>query len=246
MAVHYSAVSGRLQLANEEEAAGVVSSVFLDVRARMPFVPAIFRALAADPPALEAAWVQARQLYDAPGAAAAAEQLREAARTDLRYVPSSAVRETVEPFRADLPSMLLIVTSLGLALDGVLERRPRPPASLPPPGALPPSPVPEDRGEQPLYDEIRRVYGTAHLPSIYRALGARGLLAEPWEAVGPYLASKRGELHVGAVAAAAAEEALAFPEVACFDAESARAVLAQFRAALPRNLIFVSAASRAA
>ena len=38
---------------------------------------------------------------------------------------------------------------------------------------------PEDRGEQPLYAEIRRVYGTEHLPSMYRALGAVGLLATP-------------------------------------------------------------------
>ena len=235
----------RYRYAREEEAAGLVSSVFLDVRARMPFVPGIFKALAADPPALEAAWLQARQLYDHPRRADAVERLRALADPHLDWVAPPAVRDAVAEFLADLPNMVLIVTSLALALDGTLPRAPRPPALLPAPGPLPPTPVPEDRGEQPLYDEIRAVYGTEHLPSMFRALGAQGLLAEPWAAIGPYLASSAGRAHSARVRAAAEEEARRFPEVACFDAESARPTLEQFRVALPINLVFVQAASNA-
>lgn len=235
----------RYGYAREEDVSGLVASVFVDIRARMPFVPAIFKALAADPPALESAWLQARQLYDHPGRAAATEQLRALADPRLDWVAPPAVRTAVTAFRDDLPNMVLIVTSLALALDGELPRAPRPAANLPPPGPLPPTPVPEDRSEQPLYDEIRAVYGTEHLPSIFRALGATGLLAEPWAAIGPYLASTGGRAHVAQVRAAAEAATRGFPEVACFAAESARPVLEQFRVALPINLVFVLAASNA-
>lgn len=236
----------RYSYAREEDAAGLVSSVFLDVRARMPFVPAIFKALASEPATLEAAWLQARQLYDHPGRAAATARLADAADPGLDWVAPAAVREAVAPFLADLPNMVLIVTSLALALDGALPRAPRPPANLPPAGPLPASPVPEDRGEHPLYDEIRRVYGTEHLPSMYRALGAKGLLEEPWAAIGPYLDSAEGQVRVARVRARAEEEARGFAEAACFDADTphARATLEQFRVALPANLVFVRAASR--
>src|SRR5207245_2351336 len=53
-----------LPLLHEEEVDGVVASVFVDIRARMPFVPALFKALAADPKALVAAWLQARAIYE--------------------------------------------------------------------------------------------------------------------------------------------------------------------------------------
>ena len=42
----------RYDLLHEEDATGLVLSVFADVRARMPFVPAIFKALAREPAAL--------------------------------------------------------------------------------------------------------------------------------------------------------------------------------------------------
>ncbi len=235
----------RYGYAREEDVSGLVASVFLDIRARMPFVPAIFKALAADPPTLESAWLQARQLYDHPGRAAATERLRALADPRLDWIAPPAVRAAVTAFRDDLPNMVLIVTSLALALDGGLPRVPAPPAFLPASGPLPPTPVPEDRNEQPLYDEIRAVYGTEHLPSIFRALGATGLLAEPWAAVGPYLASAAGRAHVVRVREAAEAAARAFPEVACFEAKSARPVLDQFRVALPINLVFVLAASNA-
>ena len=61
-----------LPLLHEEEVEGVVSSVFVDIRARMPFVPALFKALAADPDSLVAAWLQARMIYDDPRSPAAA------------------------------------------------------------------------------------------------------------------------------------------------------------------------------
>lgn len=237
----------RYAYAREEDVAGLVSSVFLDVRARMPFVPAIFKALASEPATLEAAWLQARQLYDHPARPAAVERLRALADPQLPWVAPAPVRKAVEPFLADLPNMVLIVTSLALALDGALPRAPRPPADLPAPAPLPPTPVPEDRGEQPVYADIRAVYGTEHLPSMFRALGALGLLDEPWAAIGPYLASAAGREHVARVRAAAEQEAQAFAEAACFDVDTphARATLAQFRVALPINLVFVNAASRA-
>ena len=65
---------------HEEEVGGVAASVFQDIRARMPFVPALFKALADDPEALLSAWLQARALYDDPDTAAPAERLRRRAR----------------------------------------------------------------------------------------------------------------------------------------------------------------------
>lgn len=91
--------------------------------------------------------------------------------------------------------------------------------------------------------EIRAVYLTQHVPSMYWALAARGLLDEPWPAIGPFLAGEAGKELVGAVCAAAEAQALRFPEFAFLGAESARAVLDQFRRALPRNLVFALAAS---
>lgn len=90
--------------------------------------------------------------------------------------------------------------------------------------------------------EIRAVYLTQHVPSMYRPLAARALLNEPSSAIGPFLAGEAGKELGVAVCAAAAAQALRFPELACFGAESARAVLDQFRRALPRNLVFAPAA----
>jgi hypothetical protein len=233
----------RYDLVHEEDATGVVLSVFADVRARMPFVPAIFKALAREPAALVPAWLQARALYDDPRAAAAASRLAELAHPRLAYRPSPAVQEAAAPFAADLPSLLLIVTSLGLSLDGVLPLREPRAQSLPPPAPLPPTPVPEQREEDPLYSEIREVYGTEHVPSLYKALAAEGVLAESWAGIGPFLGTPGGARLVAAVAAAAEREAGSFPEYAFFAAEEARPVLAQFRVALPRNLVFAAATS---
>lgn len=233
----------RYDLLHEEEAGGLVLSVFADVRVRMPFVPAIFKALAREPAALVAAWLQARALYDDPRAAAAASRLAELAQPRLAYRPSPAVREAAAPFAADLPSLLLIVTSLGLSLDGLLPLRKPPAQSLPPPAPLPPTPVPEQRDEDPLYAEIRKVYGTEHVPSLYKALAADGVLAESWAGIGPFFGTPEGARLVAAVAAAAEREAGSFPEYAFFAAEEARPVLAQFRIALPRNLVFAAAAT---
>ncbi len=228
----------------EEEAEGVVAAVYRDVRARMEFVPAVFKALAADPEALVPAWLQARAIYDDPRTGEALDRVRERAEPDLAYRPSYAVSNAVAPFALELPALLLIVTSLGLALDGVIPLQPLPPPELPPPGPVPTSPVPEERGEHPLFDEIRTVYGTQHVPSMYRALAARELLDEPWSAIGPVLGGAVGKDLVASVCAAAELQALGFPEYAFFGAERARAVLDQFRRALPRNLVFALAASR--
>ncbi|MGH3022401.1 MAG: hypothetical protein ACRDNI_01985 [Gaiellaceae bacterium] len=233
----------RYDLLHEEDARGLVLSVFTDVRARMPFVPAIFKALAREPAALVPAWLQARALYDDPRAVAAASRLAELARPCLAYRPSPAVGEAAAPFAADLPSLLLVVTSLGLSLDGVLPLREPQAQSLPSPAPLPPTPVPEQRDEDPLYSEIRKVYGTEHVPSLYKALAAHGVLAESWAGIGPFFGTPEGARLVEAVAAAAEREAGAFPEYAFFAAEEARPVLAQFRIALPRNLVFATAAT---
>jgi hypothetical protein len=227
----------RYDLLHEEQATGLVLSVFADVRARMPFVPAIFKALARDPGALEPAWLQARALYDDPRAAEATARLAELARPGLAYRPSPAVSEAAAPFAADLPSLLLVVTSLGLSLDGVHPLRERPAPSLPAPAPLPPTPVPELREEHPLYTEIRAVYGTEHVPSLYKALAADGVLEEAWAGIGPFFGTP--------AAASRAATSRAFPEYAFFAAEEARSVLAQFRVALPRNLVFAAAATEA-
>lgn len=233
----------RYQLLPEEEARGLALSVFRDVRARLPFVPALFKALASDPAALEPAWLQARALLDDPRAAEAGSRLAALARPGVPYRPSRAVRAAVAPFAADLPRLLLVVTSLGLSLDGVHALRPPPPASLPEPEPLPEAPVPERREEHALYGEIRAVYGTEHVPSMYKALAADELLAEPWRGIGPFLAAREGRKLVAEVEAAADREARAFPEYAFFAVESARPVLGQFRVALPRNLVFATAAA---
>ena len=123
----------------EDEAEGVVASVFRDVRARMEFVPAIFKALAPDPEALVPAWLQARAIYDDPRTGEALARLRKRAESDLSYRPSDAVSDAVAPFALELPALLLIVTSLGLALDGILPLQTLPLPGLPPPGSVPES-----------------------------------------------------------------------------------------------------------
>lgn len=218
-----------------------VSSVFRDVRSRMPFVPALFRALAGDPPTLETAWLQARALYDDPLAARAVRPLTAQAAAGLDYAPSPAVRAVAVPFLEELPLLLLIVASLGLTLDGAIPLRRPPPADLPEPGAIPETEVPELPGEHPFYPAIRAVYGTQHVPVLFRALAARGLLEEAWDGVGPFLASPAGRLHAARLAAAAEDEARRFPDVACFHAQTARPVIDELRRALPRNLIFATA-----
>jgi hypothetical protein len=230
-----------LPLRHEEDAKGVVASVFLDVRRRMPFVPALFKALAHDPDVLLAAWLQARAIYDDPRSPAATRAIRASARAQLDYRPSRQVSETVAPFVAELPSMLLIVTSLRLTLDGEFSLQPPPPLDLPEPAAVPEPEFP-DRGEHPLFAEICAVYGSRHLPSIFRSLAARGVLEEAWEAIGPVLSSRDGATVVERVADEADNQARAIPEVACFTIERARPVLDQFGRALPRNLVVAVAA----
>jgi hypothetical protein len=225
-----------LPLRHEEDVEGVVASVFLDVRRRMPFVPALFKALAHDPDVLVAAWLQARALYDDARAPAATRAIRRSARVELNYRPSRRVSETVAPFVAELPSMLLIVTSLRLTLDSEFSLQPSPPLDLPEPATVP-QPEFSDRGKHPLFAEICAVYGTQHLPSIFRSLAAQGVLEEAWGAIGPVLASSAGATLVERVAEEAENQARAMPEVASFTFERARPVLDQFGRALPRNLI---------
>jgi hypothetical protein len=225
-----------LPLVHEEDAEGVVASVFVDIRARMPFVPALFKALASEPESLLAAWLQARMVYDHPGAPEAAEAIRRSARVMLDYRPTSKVRETLVPFAAELPFMLLIVSSLRLSLDHELPPRPAPEPKLPP-AARVPEPEFSDRGEHPLFPEIRRVYGTQHLPSIFRTLATTGLLEELWSATGPFLASQAGAQAITRINTEADGQARAMPDVGSFQVERARPILDQFAQALPRNLI---------
>jgi hypothetical protein len=231
-------------LRHEDEASGLVASVFADVRRRMRFTPAIFKALAADPPALELAWVPARAIVDDSGFDAATGRLRAAAAPDADDVrPSRALAEAVAPFVAELPGMLLIVSSLGLSLDGRLPRRPPPPLGLVA-GEPPPEPtVPEARGEHPRYRDLRELYGTAHVPTLYRSLAALGLLDDAWPIVASLLGGDAGRERVARLAEAGEREALAFPDAACFDLERTRPVLEQFRIALPRNLVVAVALS---
>ena len=187
-----------LPLLHEEEVEGVVSSVFVDIRARMPFVPALFKALAADPDSLVAAWLQARMIYDDPRSPAAADEIRKSAQVSIGFRPSNRVSEALAPYATELPFMLLIVTSLQLSLSGELARQPTPELDLP---AAAPVPKPEfsDRAEHPLFPEICAVYGTQHLPSIFRTLAANGVLEDTWNAIGPFLASSEGAAAVAQV-----------------------------------------------
>jgi hypothetical protein len=225
-----------LPLLHEEEVDGVVSSVFVDIRKRMPFVPALFKALASDSETLVAAWLQARAIYDDPRSSAAGDAIRESARVRLRFQPGRRVREAVAPFAAELPFMLLIVTSLQLSLNGHLARQATPELNLPPPAPVPEPEFP-DRAEHPLFEEICAVYGTQHLPSIFRTLAANGVLEKTWNAIGPFLASREGADAVARVDREAGTQARAMPDVASFDVERARPILDQFSRALPRNLI---------
>ena len=221
-----------------------MAAVFADIRRRMVFTPALFKALAPDPAAVEVAWIQARALLDEPGFGDATERLRTIALPTRPLDVRAPVIEAVQPFTAELPGMLLIVSSLALALDGRLTRRtPVPPLGLAV-GERPPDPtVPEEHREHPLFADIRTVYGTVHVPTLYRSLAARGLLEEAWRAVSPVLTSRDGRARVARLAAAGQEEALGFPDVGWFDVESARPVLEQFSRALPRNLVAVFALS---
>jgi len=225
-----------LPLVHEEDADGVVASVFVDIRARMPFVPALFKALASDPESLLAAWLQARMVYDHPGSPEAADAIRRSARVTIDYRPTSKVREALVPFAAELPFMLLIVSSLRLSLDHELPPRPEPEPKLPR-AARVPEPEFSDRGEHPLFPEICRVYGTQHLPSIFRTLATTGLLEEVWSATGPALAGRAGAQAIARINAEADGRARAMPDVASFQVERARPILDQFARALPRNLI---------
>lgn len=220
----------------------LVASVFRDVRGRLPVVPAFLEALAVEPPALLEAWLQTRALFDDPRARASARRLLEAADPGLSYRASRAVRDAVQPFRDTLPGLLLAVASLGLSLDGALPRRPLPPAAFPPDDGVPPPARAPAAGDEPaLFGEIRRVYGVDHVPSMYRSLAARDLLAGPWRALRPYLEGAAGRERTGALGALADREAQRYPEVAFLGNEAARPVVAVFRKALPLNLVFASA-----
>ena len=232
-----------LPLVHEEDADGVVASVFVDIRTRMPFVPALFKALASDPESLLAAWLQARMVYDHPGALEAADAIRRSARVTIDYRPTSKVRETLVPFAAELPFMLLIVSSLRLSLDHELPPQPAPEPKLPPATRVP-EPQFSDRGEHPLFTEICAAYGTQHLPSIFRTLATTGQLEEFWSAIGPVLASPAGAQAITRINAEAEGQARAMPDVASFQVEQARPILDQFARALPRNLIIAVTACR--
>jgi hypothetical protein len=230
-------------LRHEHEATGDVAAIFADIRKRMSFTPAIFKALAADPPTLERAWAHARPLVDDEAFGDAAGRLRTAATRAGSVKPSAEVEAAVAPFARELPGMLLIVSSLGLTLDGRIPVSAIAPLALRETAAAPEPVVPEYHGDHPVYDAVRDAYGTAHVPTLYRSLAAQGLLEEAWASAGALLASADGHRLIERVAAAGESEALELTRVACFDVESARPLLEQFRVALPRNLVVAMALS---
>jgi hypothetical protein len=234
-----------LPLRHEKAATGLVAAVYADIRRRMPFVPALFKAIAFDPAALELAWLQARALADASGSDASTARLRAIADPALPYRASEPIRLAVAPFARELPLMLLVVTSLSLTLEGRIPLRPRTGQRVPPAGAAPEPSLPDSLETHPLFDEIRAVYGTEHVPSMFRSLGAQGMLDEPWRAVAPFLRGPECPKLVAALTAAAEAEAFRFPDVAVFDVQQVRPTLDQFRLALPRNMLFAAAAGRA-
>jgi hypothetical protein len=220
----------------EDEASPRVAAVYADIRRRMSFVPALFKALAFDEDALECAWLQARTIVDDAGFATATARIRTAATGRAPTRPSPRLRDALLPFATDLPGMLLIASSLRASLDGDLPRG-EPTGTIEPGNVPPESPVPEVRGEHPLYPAIREEYGTAHVPTLYRSLAARGLLEEGWAIAAEVLRDPEGADRVRLVADLGREEALAFGTVGCFDAESSRHIVEQLVVALPRNLV---------
>ena len=229
-------------LHHEGDATGLVSAVYADIRRRMTFVPAIFKALAGDPRTLEQAWLQARALYDDPAFAESADRLRVLATPTVSFASTEVLRRAVAPFAAELPGLLLIVSSLAAALDGRLPHR-SPKGAIEPGDASPEPVVPELRGEHTLYASIRAVYGTAHVPSLYRSLAALDLLEEAWGMAGPLLSSDAGRSLIDRVATAGDLEAMRFGNVGYFGSLEARPILDQFRVALPRNLVVALALS---
>jgi hypothetical protein len=227
-------------LHHEDGADARVLAVYADVRRRLAFVPALFKALAADPVVLESAWLQARALLDDAGFPDALDRVRVVAGGTRRPRVSPAVRAAVAPFASDLPAMLLVAMSLEAALDGRIPRRA--PVGTIEPGLAPPEPtVPEFRGDHPAYASIRSVYGTTHVPTLYRSLAALGLLEEAWPHASKLLTSAAGRTHVDRVAAAGRGEAEAFDTVGCFACEEARPIVEQLVIALPRNLVVAAA-----
>lgn len=222
----------------ESEASPRVAAVYADIRRRMTFVPALFKALAVDEDALESAWLQARTIVDSPAFDAATARVRAAATGPIAERPSPQLRDALAPFAADLPGMLLIASSLRASLDGDLPRG-APVGTIEPGVAPPESAVPELRGEHPLYDSIRDEYGTAHVPTLYRSLAALGLLEEGWTIAAAVLHDQAGSERVARVARLGREEALGFGTIGCFTAESARHIVEQLVVALPRNLVVV-------
>ena len=222
----------------EDEASPRVAAVYADIRRRMSFVPALFKALAVDDAVLESAWLQARTIIDDPRLGDATARVRLAGTGTTRAEPSTQLRDALAPFAADLPGMLIIASSLRASLDGDLPRGEA--LGTIESGAAPPeSIVPEVRGEHPLYAAIRDEYGTAHVPTLYRSLAALDLLEEGWSIAATVLRESAGRERVRRVAELGRAEALAFGTVGSFTAESARHIVDQLVVALPRNLVVV-------
>jgi hypothetical protein len=229
---------------HEADDARLAAEIVRDIRTRLPFVPAYLKALAREPRALLEAWLQTRTLYDDPAARTSVSRLATAADPGLAYQAGAAVREAVRPFHDVLPTLLLAVASLRLTLDGVLERQPLPAPTFRP-DTVPLVPEVSDEGEDPtLFTDIRRVYGTAHVPSMMRSLAGQSLLAEPWMAIGPYLDSEPGRRHIDEMRRLATEAALLHPGAAVLGHEAARGVVDVFWEALPRNVVFAAACYR--
>ena len=139
--------------------------------------------------------------------------------------------------------MLLIVTSLRLTLDGALPLRPRPDARIPPAAPAAEPAVPESRDEHPLFQQIRDVYGTTYVPSMYRSWPRLACSRTRGRRSGRSWGVPPAPTWPAPSRAAAEEAARSFPEVAFFDADRARPIIDQFSIALPRNLVFAVAAA---
>ena len=135
------------------------------------------------------AWLQARALYDDPRAGAAASRLAELARPRLIYRPSPAVQGGGRPFAADLLSPIDRHVA-GLSLDGVLPLREPPPRACPLGAAADPRSGAARRGPALLRDQ--EVYGTEHVPSLYKALAADGVLGSRGPESAPTSARRKG------------------------------------------------------
>ncbi len=242
-------------MVEEYEATGLVAGVYAEILDAMPFVPSIFKSLAACPRYLALAWRQAAPVLGGEGFEATADALARSVKDAAEPPPREEVRQVLGRFVGPLGRMLLLSAGLLEALEGRMTGQPAD-GPLPEPAPVEPAQGTPSQWDAPDYDTygaIRAALQTPLVNSIWRTLAAEGLLGEAWAVFGPQVAGSRtsaDRLQDDAVAAAravewpvlASREAMAAHGVA--DAAPAMAsILDAYVKTLPRVLALVASSS---